>query len=108
MKAEKERSEQSLAELRAERESELESLREERERETEVGSNQSFAGNFSVGILKSLKGGMTTHDTVLVSRFSDMTQRRIVFQMFTRLQLNTIMLAIVLKSSHIFVCFHPF
>ena len=46
MKAEKERSENSLAELRAERESELESLREERERETEVGSYQSFAGNY--------------------------------------------------------------
>lgn len=51
MSAEKERSEKSLAELQAERESELESLREERERETEVGSYHSFAGNYNLGTL---------------------------------------------------------
>ena len=56
MKAEKERSEKSLAELRAERESELESLQEERDREKEVGSYQSFEGNCSLGTLGSLKG----------------------------------------------------
>ena len=40
MKAEKERSEQSLAALQAERESELEALREEREKETEGFQSQ--------------------------------------------------------------------
>ncbi|XP_020602153.1 GRIP1-associated protein 1-like [Orbicella faveolata] len=40
LKAEKERSEKSLAELRAERESELEALQEERDRETEVFQSQ--------------------------------------------------------------------
>ncbi|KAL9960362.1 hypothetical protein ACROYT_G033810 [Oculina patagonica] len=40
LKAEKERSEQTLADLRAERESELESLREEREKETEGFQSQ--------------------------------------------------------------------
>ena len=59
MKAEKERSEKSLAELRAERESELESLQEERDRETEVGSYQSFASNYSLKTLESFKAIMT-------------------------------------------------
>ena len=40
MKAEKERSEQSLAALQVERESELETLREEREKETEGFQSQ--------------------------------------------------------------------
>lgn len=107
MKAEKERSEKSLAELRAERESELEALQEERDRETEVGSHQSFAGNYSLGTLESLKESMAKPDTVLVPRYPDMTQNRVAFQVLKKLQLNAIKLATFLKS-HILVFFHSF
>ena len=108
MKAEKERSEKSLAELRAERESELEALQEERDRETEVGSHQSFAGNYSLGTLESLKESMAKPDTVLVPRYPDMAQNRVAFQVLKKLQLNAIKLATFLKSSHILVFFHSF
>jgi len=47
LKEEKERSEKSLGELRAERENELQSLQEERVRETEVSIHQSFSANHS-------------------------------------------------------------
>lgn len=108
MKAEKERSEKSLAELRAERESELEALQEERDKETEVGSHQSFAGNYSLGTLESLKESMAKPDTVLVPRYPDMAQNRVAFQVLKKLQLNAIKLATFLKSSHILVFFHSF
>ena len=50
---------------------------------------------------------MTTPGTVLVSRFPDMTQRRVAFQMSRKLKLDT-MLASFLKSCHILVRFYPF